>query len=83
MRVHGDVSGEISRRDRGNLGDVPHGSGEISFLILSSLWCSERVDLSWNLHGLLRGRLGGEFILFEMTERALIVLIGREALADV
>lgn len=54
-----------------------------SLLEYSILWCSGRVHLSWNLHGLLRDVSGGEFVLFKAIERALIVLLGREVLTDI
>ena len=80
ISVLGGVSAEISGRDREYFGDLPQGSGEISFRILPSLWCSGRVDLNWDVYGLLRDMSGGEFVLFKMTVRALIVLLGREGL---
>lgn len=66
IRVLGDVSPEISRKDRGNFGDLPQASDEISFGILPSLSCSGRVDLNWDVHRLLRDMAGGQFLLFQV-----------------
>ena len=40
------------------------------------------MNLNWGVYGLLRDMTGGEFVLFKVTVRALIVSLGREGLAS-
>lgn len=77
IRVRGDASGEISRSENFPKAQVG------SLLEYCRTLVFRRVDLSWNLHGLLRDVSGGEFVSFKAAERALIVLLGREGLTDI